>query len=352
MPSYEPENFQLGGLEPEVAEFIFNEFHKIAAAFLGVGNVLLEELNAEPGKPREGMVVLADGSNWNPGSGAGFYGFRDSTWKLLESQASTLSRVKSYSFKSFAASSGTRYIAGFYELVSADLNLDQGSTTGTMGGANAPYAAHAILVAGGPGVASGGTGGVGVITVSGTSVTDEGVRTTSDSEVIVSDTTAMTTDQYFETTLKWLGQVTYTLSQNGNRTTFDADFNVGFVKYEDWGNQDFTINTFEVVGLAGANDASFDISLCTHSADNWTYDAASFTFPANIIVSMATVHSTESDLDNKIPFAFKDVSLSVSITGSADQPTTTVPNGYLIQIVTGANGSVQFLDAHVSGTID
>ena len=81
--NYEPENFQFGDLNPEVQEFLANEFGKIAIAFLGVENILLPELNAEPSKPRDGVIVLADGTNWNPGSGAGFYGFRGSAWVKL-----------------------------------------------------------------------------------------------------------------------------------------------------------------------------------------------------------------------------------------------------------------------------
>lgn len=36
-----------------------------------------------PLKPRDGMIVLADGTNWNPGSGAGFYGYRAGSWRFL-----------------------------------------------------------------------------------------------------------------------------------------------------------------------------------------------------------------------------------------------------------------------------
>lgn len=48
-----------------------------------IDNLTLVELHAEPVKPRTGMVVLADGTNWNPGSGAGFYGYRGGAWALL-----------------------------------------------------------------------------------------------------------------------------------------------------------------------------------------------------------------------------------------------------------------------------
>lgn len=36
-----------------------------------------------PVKPRDGMIVLADGTSWNPGSGAGFYGYRAGSWRFL-----------------------------------------------------------------------------------------------------------------------------------------------------------------------------------------------------------------------------------------------------------------------------
>jgi hypothetical protein len=42
----------------------------------------IQTLNAAPSKPREGMIVKADGTNWNPGSGAGFYGYR-AGWRFL-----------------------------------------------------------------------------------------------------------------------------------------------------------------------------------------------------------------------------------------------------------------------------
>jgi hypothetical protein len=43
----------------------------------------VETLHAEPERVREGMVVLADGTDWNPGSGAGFYGYYGSAWVKL-----------------------------------------------------------------------------------------------------------------------------------------------------------------------------------------------------------------------------------------------------------------------------
>lgn len=37
----------------------------------------------EPKKLADGMIVLADGTSWNPGSGGGFYGYRAGAWRFL-----------------------------------------------------------------------------------------------------------------------------------------------------------------------------------------------------------------------------------------------------------------------------
>jgi hypothetical protein len=83
MTQYKPQPFQSSNLSPEVADYLAKEFNKIAASFYGINNILLPELNVAPEKPREGMVVLADGTNWNPGSGAGFYGYYSGAWNKL-----------------------------------------------------------------------------------------------------------------------------------------------------------------------------------------------------------------------------------------------------------------------------
>ena len=62
---------------------LFRELKNIEIAFLGIENIFLPELNVEPTKPRTGMIVLADGTNWNPGSGAGYYGYHSGSWNKL-----------------------------------------------------------------------------------------------------------------------------------------------------------------------------------------------------------------------------------------------------------------------------
>ncbi len=81
---YEPGLPDFDTDDPEgFRRYVIDELRSIAAAFTGLDNILLEELHAEPLKPRNGVVVLADGTDWNPGSGAGFYGRSGGAWVFL-----------------------------------------------------------------------------------------------------------------------------------------------------------------------------------------------------------------------------------------------------------------------------
>ncbi len=46
-------------------------------------HLTLGMLYHEPARPREGMIAYADGTSWDPGSGAGLYQFRGVAWTLL-----------------------------------------------------------------------------------------------------------------------------------------------------------------------------------------------------------------------------------------------------------------------------
>lgn len=61
------------------------ELRHIADALSAVetDTVLLKQWNAEPDKLYNGLVAYADGTNWNPGSGEGFYGYYDAAWHFL-----------------------------------------------------------------------------------------------------------------------------------------------------------------------------------------------------------------------------------------------------------------------------
>lgn len=232
------------------------------------------------------------------------------------------------------------YVAGFYEAPAADANLTQLATTQTLDTANKSEAAHAFLVAAAAGTATGGAGAV-TIVVSGVSITDAGVRNAADTEVIVADITTMSTNEYFETAKKWLGQVTFTLTVGGTgHTAYAADFNYGFAKYDDCGNRDFKVTDFEVVGFAGANDADFDVILFHHSSTGWTYSAAEFVPSGTKICQLTTDHSTDDQLVVNEPFAYKRAGLSTSVTGSGSE-------GVIVKLISSVNNAIEYVDVHI-----
>lgn len=67
---------------PYIREFLFREFLRISASFEGVREIELEELSVEP-TARAGMIKFADGVNWDPGNGKGFYGYDGTSWIML-----------------------------------------------------------------------------------------------------------------------------------------------------------------------------------------------------------------------------------------------------------------------------
>ena len=62
--------------------FLLQELQNIARS-TGSSIAQLAALNKAPDKPQVGMIALADGINWNPGSGSGFYGYRAGSWRFL-----------------------------------------------------------------------------------------------------------------------------------------------------------------------------------------------------------------------------------------------------------------------------
>lgn len=63
--------------------YILDELEAIERAQVDLNFVKLVELHVAPERPRAGMIVLADGSDWDPGSGAGYYGYYGGSWSKL-----------------------------------------------------------------------------------------------------------------------------------------------------------------------------------------------------------------------------------------------------------------------------
>lgn len=64
-------------------EWVQRELEAIAMEFQEVQYVRLTELHVAPEKPRDGDIVYADGTDWDPGSGEGFYGREGGSWTKL-----------------------------------------------------------------------------------------------------------------------------------------------------------------------------------------------------------------------------------------------------------------------------
>ncbi len=68
----------------EIVKWVFDELRAIETAMqVAAESVYILALHAEPARPRNGMVVYADGTDWNPGSGEGFYGRENGAWVKL-----------------------------------------------------------------------------------------------------------------------------------------------------------------------------------------------------------------------------------------------------------------------------
>ncbi|MHC4643803.1 MAG: hypothetical protein ACYS32_19340 [Planctomycetota bacterium] len=224
---------------------------------------------------------------------------------------------KSWSFDSPSGSSGDFFFGGYYQFASTDNDFNPAITWGT---ANVSYAAHVLFVA-----AAGGGGGTDtVVRVSGVSITDTGTRNAADTEDVTMDD-AGAAGAYYETSKKWLGQVTIE-KQSGP----DLLCNYGWAKYWDNNNTDFKVTGVEAVWLSGANDANIDIQLLHHSATGWTYNnGAEPDFPTPI-ASLVGDHSTDDQAVNGENGAWKRTNLSTNVEGSGSE-------GTLFCVVTSAN---------------
>lgn len=59
----------------QLQTWLDDELSSISGAFAETTELELRTRNAEPTKPRDGMIVAADGTNWNPGQGQGLYAY-------------------------------------------------------------------------------------------------------------------------------------------------------------------------------------------------------------------------------------------------------------------------------------
>lgn len=247
------------------------------------------------------------------------YDSGNSIW--VKQGGNSVATEKGFSFTSPSGGFGTFYTGGFYIFAVADANFDTPANFGT---ANISYAAHVFLVQ-----AAGGSGGTDtVIRISGTSIDDQGNRTTSDTEDLTVDDDGSAGD-YYETIKKWIGQITLTKQSGPNLLC-----NYGFVKYWDNNNSNFQIVGVEVTGRGGANDSTPNFLIRHHKASGWTYNSDNPPTPPPAIVDMNTDHNTEIQIENNVEFAWKRDNLSTDINGGGSE-------GLIFEYITGANKSIE-----------
>lgn len=67
----------------DVLTYVNAEFNKVALSLDRLEQMVLDQTNAVPAKPRDGMLKYADGVNWNPGGGQGIYAYYAGVWNKL-----------------------------------------------------------------------------------------------------------------------------------------------------------------------------------------------------------------------------------------------------------------------------
>lgn len=72
-----PEQYDATVMEEELKKI------EIALKDLEIQWVYLVPQNNAPARLYNGLVAFADGTNWNPGSGAGLYEYRGGAWNKL-----------------------------------------------------------------------------------------------------------------------------------------------------------------------------------------------------------------------------------------------------------------------------
>ena len=67
----------------DLSRFLQSELIAIQSAIQRLADGHVDTSNIAPTKPKDGDIRLADGTNWNPGSGQGIYGYYNSSWHKL-----------------------------------------------------------------------------------------------------------------------------------------------------------------------------------------------------------------------------------------------------------------------------
>lgn len=68
----------------DIPAYLDRELRRISTSIEALADGVLEKTHVEPTKKRDGMIVYADGTDFNPGAGGeGFYGRIGGAWVKL-----------------------------------------------------------------------------------------------------------------------------------------------------------------------------------------------------------------------------------------------------------------------------
>lgn len=76
--------YRVGNIPSDAPAWLVRELRAIQESQQAeVDGHVYRTLYAEPSRLKEGLTVKADGTTWDPGSGAGLYQYRASAWVKL-----------------------------------------------------------------------------------------------------------------------------------------------------------------------------------------------------------------------------------------------------------------------------
>ena len=64
-------------------DYVYRELNRISASLAVDVSLTIEKVFVAPARPQDGDIVYADGTSWNPGSGAGVYAYLNGVWEKL-----------------------------------------------------------------------------------------------------------------------------------------------------------------------------------------------------------------------------------------------------------------------------
>jgi hypothetical protein len=304
---YEP--IELPTLEaPFLSRAISEEFRKIADAFRHQSQqyIYMESQAEPPPILVDGMMVRADGTNWDPGYGAGMYSYFNGVWNYMDGE--TAIALQAYDAEPARAARGNVH-GGILALATAQpLNAVPTNLVFTTG-----IGKFFLIV-------NAGSDTTGTVTVTGDSVDrDTGVITRGDTETLTlaglsTDTSSTDAngnviygfDNGYLTSKWFTGSITLSTT---NLTLTDVDvWHCSFEQFND--SPVMTINTFDINLLATNAAAEFDGYL--YSVEN-----ASGVLTLTLLSELHVGTAGEPVIANKY-YRLREGNLDKALDGSTD----------------------------------